>query len=522
MSYNTRMVMVGGGFSGGDVSDPIGLPDGSAAAPALYFTSDDDGSGTGFYRSGANTIAATLNGSSRLLMNTNLLTWGGPSGITVSAAAAVITNSVGPLDLGTGATTGHALGSGDVLVGGKLEVDGTSYFDGAALFYTDFLAADDVEFSMGDANDCGFLWSTAQTTDAMLSFNKNNLTVFTTYNNRTKDHQAAAPADPCIYIYSRTDVASKTDEYLAIRCQPTNAVLDTGAASHNMQFHIGGSQVAQFNQNGLLFQSTGDYIQWLTTGIWSSPTDGYLKIENAARTASMILDAGNKYLYLDGADTNTYLHAKAADTIGMTCLGLATHEWDWDSYDISASRTGVPVHLKVENEETANSLSSAYMHIKTGGASAGDPFLWFQIDGVQNWSVGIDNSNNDAFTICETGDLTANHVLAINPSTYQTTLYGDLSIPNGDKLYLDGGSDTYITHDNSNRISMFCGGGRTAMFETTHLDMTAKYIEFNEMTAPGNGDANTARLYAVDNGSGKTQLCVVFRSGAVQVLATEP
>ena len=31
-----------------------------------------------------------------------------------------------------------------------------------------------------------------------------------------------------------------------------------------------------------------------------------------------------------------------------------------------------------------------------------------------------------------------------------------------------------------------------------------------------------ARLYLKDNGSGKTQLCIRFNSGAVQVIATQP
>jgi hypothetical protein len=57
---------------------------------------------------------------------------------------------------------------------------------------------------------------------------------------------------------------------------------------------------------------------------------------------------------------------------------------------------------------------------------------------------------------------------------------------------------------------------------STELDMGAGAIEFDEMTAPGGGAVNTARLYAVDNGAGKTQLAVVFNTGAVQVLATEP
>lgn len=42
-----------------------------------------------------------------------------------------------------------------------------------------------------------------------------------------------------------------------------------------------------------------------------------------------------------------------------------------------------------------------------------------------------------------------------------------------------------------------------------------------EEATPSNPAANTVRLFARDNGSGKTELCVIFPSGAVQVLATE-
>jgi hypothetical protein len=57
---------------------------------------------------------------------------------------------------------------------------------------------------------------------------------------------------------------------------------------------------------------------------------------------------------------------------------------------------------------------------------------------------------------------------------------------------------------------------------STELDIGAGSMEFAEMTAPGAGASNTARLYAVDNGAGKTQLVVIFNTGAAQVLATQP
>jgi hypothetical protein len=48
------------------------------------------------------------------------------------------------------------------------------------------------------------------------------------------------------------------------------------------------------------------------------------------------------------------------------------------------------------------------------------------------------------------------------------------------------------------------------------------YIEQLEQTAPAAGAANTARIYAVDDGAGKTKLCVIFNTGAAQCFATQP
>ena len=53
------------------------------------------------------------------------------------------------------------------------------------------------------------------------------------------------------------------------------------------------------------------------------------------------------------------------------------------------------------------------------------------------------------------------------------------------------------------------------------LAIGAKHIEMLEQTAPGSAVANGARLYVKDNGAGKTQLCVIFATGAEIVLATE-
>jgi len=51
---------------------------------------------------------------------------------------------------------------------------------------------------------------------------------------------------------------------------------------------------------------------------------------------------------------------------------------------------------------------------------------------------------------------------------------------------------------------------------------TSKFHELQEMSTPPAPGSNKGRLFMRDNGAGKTQLCVRFSSGAVQVLATQP
>jgi hypothetical protein len=47
-------------------------------------------------------------------------------------------------------------------------------------------------------------------------------------------------------------------------------------------------------------------------------------------------------------------------------------------------------------------------------------------------------------------------------------------------------------------------------------------FEMFEMTAPGNPAANGARVYAEDNGSGKTRIVAKFADGSTAVIATQP
>lgn len=84
-----------------------------------------------------------------------------------------------PLNLGTKATTGHGLGAGDVLIGGKLEVDSTVHLDGILETYdavnfrkvsptavqfrggANVVIHDDTALQFGSVSDVKMEWETA-------------------------------------------------------------------------------------------------------------------------------------------------------------------------------------------------------------------------------------------------------------------------------------------------------------------------------------------------------------------------
>lgn len=54
------------------------------------------------------------------------------------------------------------------------------------------------------------------------------------------------------------------------------------------------------------------------------------------------------------------------------------------------------------------------------------------------------------------------------------------------------------------------------------LSGTTQTLSGSEVTPPSAPAANNFKLFSQDNGAGKTQLCVIFNSGAVQCFATQP
>ena len=48
------------------------------------------------------------------------------------------------------------------------------------------------------------------------------------------------------------------------------------------------------------------------------------------------------------------------------------------------------------------------------------------------------------------------------------------------------------------------------------------HIQMTEVAAPSAASADGGKIFLRDNGAGKTQLCIIFNTGAIQVIATQP
>lgn len=100
-------------------------------------------------------------------------------------------------------------------------------------------------------------------------------------------------------------------------------------------------------------------------------------------------------------------------------------------------------------------------------------------------------------------------------------------------LYVVDGTAVLMEYNGNNLKVNGCVSGTAgnaitwhelANFDYVNLGQFVRFngLEFPELASPSAPISNRARIYAKDNGAGKTQLIARFPTGAEQVLATEP
>ena len=164
-------------------------------------------------------------------------------------------------------------------------------------------------------------------------------------------------------------------------------------------------------------------------------------------------------------------------------------------------------HFTAQNSGTgayAANIGGSGISLDVGGSTSGPTMFRVVTDG----SSGMSNAAVLAVRlapIINQSATAAYTVLDINPTEAATG--------SGEKLLINGRIGAGASVFSVDRTGSIFGGGNLAL---------GGYIEGAEQTAPSAPSANGYRIFAQDNGAGKTQLMVLFASGAAQQLAIQP
>jgi hypothetical protein len=138
---------------------------------------------------------------------------------------------------------------------------------------------------------------------------------------------------------------------------------------------------------------------------------------------------------------------------------------------VGASISGVTNTLSVTNPSNTAS-SAARATISVGGGSSADPTLNFNVSGVTDWEMGIDNSASDFLKISQGTSLGTN-------DTWIMTTSGERTMP------LQPAFLSQFTVDQNNVTGN--GSGATVNYTNVIFDQNSDYDGTNTFTAPVTG-----------------------------------
>jgi len=174
----------------------------------------------------------------------------------------------------------------------------------------------------------------------------------------------------------------------------------------------------------------------------NNASDAFLRLDVGGAAAGdpfiafLVTGAGK---YAMGPDNSDFDYFKITDgntpSDGTTfaLLNPTIYQWQYPVWEIQQqlTRIGAPIWHQIYNLDNTNGASQAYMQIETGGASSGDPFVNFLVNGLGTFSVGIDNSDSDKFKITSGANPSAGTDLFTMTNAGVITLANDLDVSEG-------------------------------------------------------------------------------------------
>jgi len=151
--------------------------------------------------------------------------------ISSDLAGVVLTDGVDQLELGTACVDDHAFAAGDVCVGGRFQVDSTSWMDG----HLHVQHANGISPGIS-GSDYG--WITASVDDGLMivpvstdgTGNNNIIIAHESHFTKDYDHDTAS-TNQTLFIHSATNPDTDNTQWLGLYHDQTNGVIDSGTGA---------------------------------------------------------------------------------------------------------------------------------------------------------------------------------------------------------------------------------------------------------------------------------------------------
>jgi len=154
-----------------------------------------------------------------------------------NANLSLVPNGTGYTIIGDAGVTSHAFNTNDdLLVSGRLEVNGVAYFDTSVVFSAGISSGfiiygvGAIIYGTGNGNQTDTLLLTGGNTDRTF--------IFTTYANRNKDFDHTAQTNPTLFIHSATDPDTANTQWLSLTHDQTDSVLTSGAGDIKLDGNV--------------------------------------------------------------------------------------------------------------------------------------------------------------------------------------------------------------------------------------------------------------------------------------------
>jgi hypothetical protein len=131
---------------------------------------------------------------------------------------------------------------------------------------------------------------------------------------------------------------------------------------------------------------------------YRSATDCDVMLLDSEEYAANVIIAGEEA----GGDWSVEYEGGTALSVDSTTgfVGIGTESPGSNKLAVREGTAGSGLASYLRHDDNTNGVSHAFQWIASGGASGGDAFTRYEVNGTQSWSVGIDNSDGDKFKIC--------------------------------------------------------------------------------------------------------------------------